>query len=140
MTEEQLKQVYYLSKDLQYYKGKLRDLREMTLTGSRPSGMPKSRQGDKVSSIAAKIADTEQKVYELQVQLLDAEIEIMKYISGIDDSLIRSIIFCRHIRCMPWTRVAREVGGTQTAATCRKALSRYMLKSDEINSNQTNIE
>ena len=130
MTHIQLKRAYYISREIRLYQDKLRDLRMMSLTGGKLDGMPKAQSGDKVSSLAAKAVDLERKIQDLREQLLDAETEIMEYISGIDDSLIRQIIYCRCVCCMSWSRVAHKVGGGNTADTCRKAYSRWMKKEE----------
>lgn len=132
MTHIQLKQAYWLRGEIRLYEGKLRELRQMYLAASRMDGMPRgSGRGDKVADLAVRIADLEDKITYLRLQLIDAEAEIMNYISGIDDSYIRQIVYCRHIGLMSWTLTAHKVGGRNTAETCRKAYARFMKKEAE---------
>lgn len=127
MTHKDLKQAYWLRGEIRRYEGKLRELRQMYLSASRMDGMPRgSGRGDKVADLAIRIADLEDTITDLRLQLIDAETEIMQYISTIDDSYIRQIIYCRHIGLMSWTKTAHEIGGGNTADSCRMAYKRYM--------------
>lgn len=127
MTHIQLKQAYWLRGEIRRYEGKLRELRQMYLAASRMDGMPRgSSRGDKVADLAIRIADLEDKITDLRLQLIDAEAEIMSFISTIEDSYIRQIIYCRHIGLMSWTKTAHEIGGGNTADSCRMAYSRWV--------------
>lgn len=129
MTHQDLKQTYYLRGEIQTYESKLRELRQMYLSASRMDGMPRgSSRGDKVADLAVRIADLEDTITDLRLQLIDAETEIMQYISTIDDSYIRQIIYCRHIGLMSWTKTAHKIGGGNTADSCRMAYKRFMRK------------
>lgn len=127
MTDKELKQTYYLRQEIELYERKLRELRSMSMTGSRTDGMPRGRgRGDRVADTAVKIADTERKLNDLQLKLISAEAEIMDFITGVDDSFIRQIIYCRFILRYSWTRTAHKIGGGNTADSCRMAYKRYM--------------
>lgn len=127
MTDKELKQTYYIRQEIELYERKLRELRSMSMTGSRTDGMPRgSSRGDRVADFAVKIADTERKLNDLQLKLISAEAEIMDFITGIDDSFIRQIIYCRMILRYSWTRTAHKIGGGNTADSCRMAYKRYM--------------
>ena len=129
MTNADLKQAYWLRGEIRRYEGKLRELRQMYLSASRMDGMPRgSGRGDKVADLAVRISDLEDTITDLRLQLIDAETDIMKYISTIDDSYIRQIIYCRHIGLMSWTKTAHEIGGGNTADSCRMAYKRFMRK------------
>ena len=52
--------------------------------------------------------------------------KIIKFIQGIDDSLMKQIIFYRHISCMTWNEVADIIGGGNTEMGVRKAYSRFV--------------
>ena len=129
MTHKDLKQVYYLRGEIQTYEQRLRELRQVYLSGGKLDGMPRgSSRGDKVADLAVRIADLEATITDLRLQLIDAETEIMKYISTIDDSFIRQIVYCRHIGLMSWTKTAHKIGGNNTADSCRMAYKRFMRK------------
>ena len=61
MTNADLKQIYYICKEIKLCEAELRELKHSSLTGSRIDGMPKSGRGDKVADRAIRIADLEAK-------------------------------------------------------------------------------
>lgn len=129
MTDKDLKQVYYLRQEIELYERKLRELRSMSMTGSRTDGMPRGGgRGDRVADLAVKIADLEGKVNAFRLKLISAEAEIMDFITEVDDSFIRQIIYCRFILRYSWTRTAHKIGGGNTADSCRMAYKRFMRK------------
>lgn len=129
MTNADLKQTYYIQNEIKLCEAELRELKHSSLTGSRMDGMPRgSNRGDKVADLAVRISDLEDTITDLRLQLIEAETEIMQYISTIDDSYIRQIIYCRHIGLMSWTKTAHKIGGGNTADSCRMAYKRFMRK------------
>ena len=132
MTDKELKQAFYIHQEIEMWEKKLRELRSMTMTGSRSDGMPRGGgRGDRVADLAVKIADLEQKLNGLQLKLISAEAEIMDFITEIDDSFIRQIIYCRFILRYSWTRTAHKIGGGNTADSCRMAYKRFMRRGEE---------
>lgn len=128
MTNADLKQIYYICKEIKLCEAELRELKHSSLTGSRIDGMPKSGRGDKVADRAIRIADLEAKIERLRDKMLDAQLEIWDFIGTVDDSMIRQIIIYRHIKLMSWTATAHRIGGGNTAEGCRKTYARWMKK------------
>lgn len=92
-------------------------------------GMPKgSGTSDKVADLAIEKADIkliiQGKLSEIQLQRK----KIMEYINGIDDSLLRKIMFLRNVSCMSWNQVARELGSTEN---CVKQIYSRHFRKDE---------
>ena len=81
---------------------------------------------DKVGNLATNMAEIEMiingKLAEIQIKRKD----IMNYIDGIDDSMMRQIIYLRNVCCMSWNEVANTVGGNNTENSVKKMYSRYL--------------
>ena len=128
MTKEDLKQIYYLNREVKMWQDELARMQCRSIIRSpQITGMPHgSGAGDPVASAAVDITDVEAiirgKLAEIQIQRR----RILEYIDTIEDSLVRQILFYRHISCMSWTRVAMEVGGDNTADGVRKIHDRFL--------------
>lgn len=87
-----------------------------------------SGTSDKVADLAVEIADVQAiirgKLAEIQLQRK----KIIEYISNIEDSLLRQIVFLRNVSCMNWNQVARELGSTENCV--KQIYSRYFRKED----------
>ena len=140
MTNADLKQIYYICKEIKLCEAELRELKHSSLTGSRIDGMPKSGRGDKVADRAIRIADLEAKIERLQDKMLDAQLEIWDFIDTIDDSMIRQIIIYKHIKLMSWTKTAHKIGGGNTADSCRMAYKRFMRIKEGTNGGNSKAE
>lgn len=54
--------------------------------------------------------------------------KLILYISNIDDSMIRQIIFLRFIQGHTWVQVAAEIGGGNSPDSIRMMVKRYLAK------------
>ena len=54
--------------------------------------------------------------------------KLIVYISKIDDSMIRQIIFLRFIQGLTWVQVASEIGGGNSPDSIRMMVKRYLAK------------
>ena len=118
MTREELKQIYYINKEIKMWQRELDRLQCKSLVGSPTiDDMPKgSGTSDKVADLAIEKEEIREiingKLTEIQVQRK----RIMNYINNIDDSLLRQIMFLRNVSCMNWNQVARELNITEGCA------------------------
>ena len=118
MTREELKQIYYINKEIKMWQRELDRLQCKSLIGGQSlDGMPKgSGMSDKVADLAIEKEEIREiingKLAEIQVQRK----RIMNYINGIEDSLLRQIMFLRNVSCMNWKQVARELNITEGCA------------------------
>lgn len=130
MTKEELSQIYYLNREIKMWKDELNRLEcQSLLKGQQLTGMPNGGgSGDKVGDLAVKKTDIqliiEEKLKEIQLQ----REKIIEYISGIEDSLMRQIVFYRNVSCMSWRQVAAEIGGKNTEDGVRKLYDRFLEK------------
>ncbi len=128
MTKAELGQIYYLLKELKMWEKELDRLQCQSLVkGQTLTGMPHvSGLSDKTADMAIRKTDIELvitgKLTEIQLQ----RDKIINYINGIEDSIIRQIVFYRHVSCMTWQQVAEEIGGCNSAESVRQQYKRFM--------------
>ena len=130
MTEKQLNQIYYLSKEKKMWENKLKEITEIKAVSYENSGAGRSSE---VSSPVVKLAEQREKIRDIisakLVEISYVEREILEYINTIDDSLIRQIMIHRHIELKSWVQVANAIGGNNTAESVRKMHDRFLQKS-----------
>ena len=130
MTEKQLNQIYYLSKEKKMWENKLNEITEIKAMGYENSGAGRSSE---VSSPVVRLAEQREKIRDIisakLVEISYVEREILEYINTIDDSLIRQIMIHRHIELKSWVQVANAIGGNNTAESVRKMHDRFLQKS-----------
>ncbi len=129
MTKKELGQIYSINREIQMWEKELESIHcKSLMIGQKITGMPRNSTGtsDKVGDMAATIVDIEDiirgKLVEIQLQ----KKRIMEFISMIEDSQIRQIVFLRNISCMSWKDIAKEVGGNNTADSVRKMYDRFL--------------
>ncbi len=130
MDKEQLKQLYYLSKEIEMWEDAKKRIRDISLVPSMEiTGMPFGHKiSDKVGDTATKLADFDIKIKELKIARVKEYGKLLDYIKTVDDSFIRQILYYRHIACMSWQRVAMAIGGGNTADGVRMAHDRFLNK------------
>lgn len=128
MTKAELGQIYYLLKEVKMWEKELDRLQCQSLVkGQTLTGMPHSSGlSDRAADTAIRKTDIESiisgKLSEIQLQ----RDKIIDYINSIEDSMIRQIVFYRHVSCMTWQQVAEEVGGRNSAESIRQQYKRFM--------------
>ena len=130
MTREELKQIYYLNKEIKMWQRELDAIEcKSLIKGQVLTGMPfGSGISDPTFNIVAE-REKYRKIIEgklAEVQVLRRK--IIEYIDSIDDSLLRQIIFFRNVSCMSWNQVANEIGGNNTENSVRMMYNRHFIK------------
>lgn len=128
MTLKELSQLYYLNREIEMDQRRLRELEARALPGAQViTGMPHSTGvSDIVGTCAAEIADLRGIIEAKHQQCLYERSRLERYISSIDDSLLRQIFTYRFVNGLPWQQVAACVGGGNTGDGCRMAVKRYL--------------
>ena len=127
MTKKELSQIYYLKKELKMWQDERQRIEDKLGAGKWLDGMPRGASiSDSTGNLAAELATcglmVKCKEMEIQVQLN----KTIKYISEIEDSLMRQIIYYRCISLMSWGQVAKTIGGNHTANSVRMSFNRYL--------------
>lgn len=128
MTIEDLKELYYLDKLIDYENERLDNLRaKLDIHSPTISDMPKaSGAKDKIGEVVPEIVD---KVRELERDVQDLEdrrSRLADFIRVLPNIRIRIIMSLRFIDQMSWTDVAAKIGGKETEDTVKKAVYRYL--------------
>ena len=129
MTLKELSQLYYLNKEIERDKKRLRELKaEQIKITAGYNDMPTGTKTihDPMAEKVADIVDLEE-ILRLNIQKrYYEEKRIMHFIASIDDCLLRLVFKLRFVDCKKWWEVANELGGNNTADSTRKACMRYI--------------
>ena len=115
MTREKLRQLYYLNREI------INDTEELVELKI------KVREG-KNSGKEKLIEEQEKRLVEKIRKCKSLKKEINEFIDGIEDSLLRQIMYYRYEKCMSWRKVAFMVGGSNTEHGVRMLAHRYLKK------------
>lgn len=132
MTLKELSQLYYLNREIELDRKRLQELEAQAVSCSANiTGMPRgSGVSDRVGRCAADIVDLKAIIEAKHTQCVHERNRLERYITGIDDSLLRQIFTYRFVNGLPWEQVAACVGGRNTAAGVKMLCYRH-LKRDE---------
>ncbi len=128
MTLKELSQLYWLNREIEMDQQRLRELELKALPGAQVlTGMPHAPGVvDKVGTYAAEIADLRGIIEAKHQQCLYERSRLERYISSIDDSLLRQIFTYRFVNGLPWEQVAACIGGGNNAGNVRMLCYRYI--------------
>lgn len=134
MTLKELYSLYYIEQEIEEYKLKLIELREMaesispTYTGMPRGGGVSDKVGNGATAIVA-YTEMLDKAIEARVE---QSMKINEFILSVDDAQLRQIMYLRFIKRLSWQAVAMRVGGNNTADSVRKRCSRYLRKNEKL--------
>lgn len=128
MTLEELSQLYWLNREIEMDQQRLRELELKALPGAQVLTGMLHAPGvvDKVGTYAAEIADLRGIIEAKHQQCLYERSRLERYISSIDDSLLRQIFTYRFVNGLPWEQVAACIGGGNNAGNVRMLCYRYI--------------
>lgn len=136
MTRDDLKQIFFINKEIKMWEKELEELREQsTMKSKQITDMPfanTNTTGDPVAELAMKITDVEMIILGRKKELELERYRILKFIDHIDDSLMRMIVKYRCVDCLSWAMVAARIGGNNTEDSVKKAFSRFCHLQDEL--------
>lgn len=126
MNKRDLKQVYYIKKEITMWQEKLKELEDISLKSPKLDGMPRAAgKSDPTANRAEEIAEAKEIIEELEYRTLKEAKRIYEYIRDIDDSLLRQIIIYRCVELKTWAEVADSIGGGNTEDSVRKRYERH---------------
>lgn len=142
MTLKELSQLYYLNREIEMDKRRLQELEVKALPGAQViTGMPHAPGvTDKVGEYAAEIADLRGIIEAKHQQCLYERSRLERYISSIDDSLLRQIFTYRFVNGLPWRQVAACIGGSNTADGVRMMCNRYIKATEPETDDGTEVQ
>ena len=116
MTEREIKQAFYLSREILNGEKEL-----LALKNTIRLKCGKLSSDDEIIQLAKQVNQLEERI-EKCVGLRE---DIKNFVEGIDDDFLRQIIKCRYIDCMSWRDTAQITGGYNSGNGLREMVQRY---------------
>lgn len=129
MTGGELNELFILRRDLRTAEELLMSLRAAAGVPGVPdvSDAPRAnRPRDTVGNLLSEIDDLSARAGKLRGEIERREASAAAFIRGIDDNQTRLIFQLRFMRGCTWRRIARIIGGGNTADSVRKMYARYL--------------
>lgn len=142
MTLKELSQLYYLNREIEMDKRRLQELEVKALPGAQViTGMPHATGvTDKVGEYAAEIADLRGIIEAKLQQCIYERNRLERYITTIEDSLLRQVFTYRFVNGLPWQQVAACIGGSNTADGVRMMCNRYIKATEPETDDGTEVQ
>ena len=131
MIKEDLKQLRFLSAEVERMKERLQRLRAAAgVRSPRFDGMPRGGSGptDRVAEIAVAIADTESELADLETQHEQIRAQVAAWIDKQEDLKAGLILSCRFLDRMTWEQVADEVSSCEGEIASADSVRKYGLR------------
>ena len=128
ITARELKNLYYLKKEIKEQQRRLAELEAAATNCSiEITGLPSGKGiSDRIGNYAAQIADL-RALLDLNIKKSFYELNrLIRYIGSIEDPLIRQIMIYRFENHMSWQQIEHAIGGNNKAESLRKKLYRYL--------------
>jgi len=111
MTKRELEQIRNLNGVIKVYQTEFELLKYKSLIkGSIPTGMPFGTDvSDNTGNIATQMAEYEVLIEKTLNEMQKLRIEIMHYISTVDDNVLKQVLYYWNVCCMTWYEVANSV-------------------------------
>ena len=129
MTLHDLSQLLYLRKEIAVEQRRLEELEKAAeIQQVSLPNVPDIRLQSMDSEILQEIGQCKQLIEQSMKRSIQEYKKLILYISNIDDSMIRQIIFLRFIQGYTWVQVAAEIGGGNSPDSIRMMMKRYLAK------------
>ena len=130
MTSRELKNLYYLKKEIEQLRRQISELEACaTNCSTKITGLPNGKGvSDKIGNYAAQIADLKA-LLDLNLKKCFYEFNrLNRYIEEVEEPLIKQIMIYRFEHQMGWMQIEKAMGGKNRAESLRKKLYRYLKK------------
>lgn len=128
MTRTELCQARYIESEIKMWKKRLAETDSQSYAKAHPTYMVIGRSKNAVSSFVetrgTASADIEAVIEGLLAEAQIAKKRIVVFISTIDDSLLRQIVYNYCVAGKSWRQTADAIGGRNTADSVRKQFER----------------
>ena len=133
MTRQKLTQITHLKREIELLEDQILNLEAGIVTDKVRGSLshhPWTETSFKITGfdreeLSQKMERLKRKMQRRVDDLLELRTEIIEFVEGIDDSLLRQVIILRHVNGLSWEQVAAEVGGGNTGNTLQKMHDRY---------------
>ena len=130
MTSSELKNLYYLKKEIKQQQRRIAELEAAaTNCSTKITGLPSGKGiSDKIGNYAAQIADLKA-LLDLNLKKCFYELNRLdRFIQSVKDPLLRQILTCRFVNGYSWRKIAYTVGGNNTPDGLRVKMMRFLQK------------
>lgn len=119
MIREELNELYWLNKEIQDLKKRLKELEDNTPIGSaKITGLPKGNcQTNQIEEYVEKVDALKRKINENMILVIEEKKKIEDFIATVDDAEMRMIIRLRNIDLMGWQEIGDALGMERTTAS-----------------------
>ena len=128
MTKKELKNLYYLKKEIVEQKKRIKELENLatSCTAKVTELTNKTEVIDKVGNYATEIADLK-RLLDLNLKKRFYElVRLDKFIESIEDSEIRTILMLRYAQGLSWQQIAKDMEVIGDGSTERKKHNRFL--------------
>lgn len=131
MTIHDLSQLLYLKKEIMVEQSRLEELEKAAeIQQVFLPNVPNIRLQSVDSETLQEIERCKQLIECCMKKSIQEYKKLILFISKIEDSMIRQIIFLRFIQGHTWVQVAAEIGGGNSPDSIRMMVKRYLAKSN----------
>ena len=130
MTSRELKNLYYLKKEIKQQQRRIAELEAVaTNCSTKITGLPSGKGiSDKTGNYDAQIADLKA-LLDLNLKKCFYELNRLdRFIQSVEDPLLRQILTCRFVNGYSWRKIAYTVGGNNTPDGLRVKMMRFLQK------------
>ena len=128
MTKKEIKNLYYLKKEIVAQKKRIKELENLatSCTAKVTELTNKTEVIDKVGNYATEIADLK-RLLDLNLKKRFYElVRLDKFIESIEDSEIRTILMLRYAQGLSWQQIAKDMEVIGDGSTERKKHNRFL--------------
>ena len=128
MTSRELKNLYYLKKEIKQQQRRIAELEAVvTNCSTKITGLPSGKGiSDKIGNYASQIADLKA-LLDLNLKKCFYELNRLdRFIRSVEDSQMRAILTLRYSQGLSWRRVAESMGRLGDGSTERKKHNRFL--------------
>lgn len=128
MTKKEIMQINYLTNEVRMWQAELKKLEAgseiHSMQFDQPLAIAKGKIKSSTEAAALSRAEISEMINTLLYDIQEQRKVIMNHIRGIDDSLLRQIVFFRCISCMSWCQVASKIGAGTSPDSIRMIFNR----------------
>ena len=134
MNKDKLRQLRHLKREIELLQDQIANLESEIVTDKVRGSDPEHPYTEKSFYITgfdqekySRKMDRLKRRLERRIDdLMDLQAEILAFVEGIEDSLLRQVIVLRHVNGLTWEQVAAEIGSSTTWNSLRMMHDRFL--------------
>jgi len=134
VTRQKLKQIRHLKREIELLEEQILNLEAGIVTDKVRGSLPHHPwiettfhiTGFDRKELSQKMEQLKRRLQRRVDDLIELRTEIIEFVEGIDDSLLRQVIILRHVNGLTWEQVAAEIGSGTTWNSLRMMHDRFL--------------